>query len=168
MIAGGGSLGLILAPWLVSQVEAARWPVAKAAARLAGLGAVSFAAMALIPYLPVFVAGSVLALTTSSAVIPLLTQMYQENYPDKERGRLFSRAMMIRIGTAALFSELAGRGLSSRIDRFQWLLLIFAAASAFAGFCLSRCPSRPLIASGARTRSGPCGSSERTSFSAAR
>ncbi len=148
MVAGGGSLGLIVAPWVVSRVEAAGWPVAKAAARLAWLGALSLVVMALVPVLPVFVAGSVVALATSAAAIPLLTQIYQENYPERERGRRFARTMMIRIATAALFSDLAGRALSGHIDRFRWLLVIFAGAFAFTGFCLGRCPSRPLTASG--------------------
>jgi MFS family permease len=148
LIAGGGSVGLILAPWVVSRVEAARWPVAKAASRLSALGAVSLVVMALIPVLPVYVAGCVLAMATSCAVIPLLTQIYQENYPERERGRRFARTMMIRIATAALFSDLAGRALSARLDQFRWLLLIFAGAFAFTSFCLGRCPSRPLMASG--------------------
>ena len=59
MIAGGGSVGLILALWVVSRVEAWGWPVAKAAARLAALGAASFLVMALVPVLPVYVAGCV-------------------------------------------------------------------------------------------------------------
>ena len=148
MIAGGGSVGLILAPWVVSRVEASGWPVAKAAARLAALGALSFLVMALVPLLPVYVAGCVVAMTTSSAAIPLLTQIYQENYPERERGRRFARTMMIRIATAALFSDMAGRALSHHLGQFRWLLLIFAGAFAFAGFCLGRCPSRPLTASG--------------------
>jgi MFS transporter len=148
MVAGGGSLGLILAPWLVSRVEASGWPVAKAASRLAALGAVSFLIMALIPILPVYVIGCMVALTTSSSAIPLMTQIYQENYPDRERGRRFSRAMMIRIGATAAFSDLAGRALSGHIAQFRWLLLIFGGASAFASFCLARCPSQPLSASG--------------------
>jgi hypothetical protein len=148
LIAGGGSVGLILAPWVVSHVEASGWPVAKAAARLVAVGAGSFLIMALIPLLPVYVAGSVLAMTASAAAIPLLTQIYQENYSERERGRRFARAMMIRIATAALFSDLAGRALSGHLDQFRWLLLIFAGAFAFASFCLGRCPSRPLTASG--------------------
>jgi MFS family permease len=104
--------------------------------------------MAVAPYLPVFVAGSVLAMTTASAAIPLMTQIYQENYPDRERGRRFSRTVMIRIATAAIFSELAGRALSDHINYFQWLLALFGGAFAFASFCLSRCPSRPLNVSG--------------------
>jgi len=148
LVAGGGSVGLLAAPLLVQRVEAACWPVARAAAWLAGLGAITFVLMALIPALPVFVVGSVVALTTSSIAIPLLTQIYQENYPARDRGKLFSRTMMLRIAATALFSELGGRALSGHIGQFQWLLLIFALASALAAFCLSRCPSRPLTASG--------------------
>jgi len=148
MVAGGGSIGLILAPLVVSRVEASGWPVAKAAGRLAALGALSFLVMALVPMLPVYVTGCVVAMTTSSAAIPLLTQMYQENYPERERGRRFARTMMIRIATAAVFSDLAGRALSQHLDQFRWLLLIFAGALAFASFCLERCPSQPLTASG--------------------
>lgn len=148
MIATGGSLGLILAPWVVSRVQAYGWPAAKAASRLAALGATSLVAMAALPVLPVYVVGCVLAMTASTAAIPLLTQIYQENYPEHERGRRFARTMMIRIATAALFSYLAGRALSDHLDQFRWLLLIFAAAFAFASFCLGHCPSRPLAASG--------------------
>ncbi len=148
MIAAGGSLGLVLAPWLVLQVERWGWPVAQAAARLALVGAAAFLIMALVPILPVFVAGAVLALATSSAAVPLLTQMYQENYPPEMRGRLFSRTMMARVAAAAAFSELAGRMLSGHFEYFRWLLISFAGASGFAAFCLSRCPSRPLSASG--------------------
>jgi MFS family permease len=147
LVAGGGSLGLLLSPWLVSRVEASGLPVARAAARLAAVGAGSFLVMALFPTLPIFVAGSVVAMTTSSAAIPLLTQIYQDNYPTRQRGRLFARAMMIRIATAAVFCELGGRLLSSHLGLFRWLLLIFAAGGAAGYFCLLRCPSRPLAIS---------------------
>jgi len=148
MIAGGGSAGLILSPWFVSRVEAAGWPVAKAASRLMFGGALCLAIMAAVPLLPIYVAGCVLAMTASAISVPLLIQMYQENYPERERGRLFARTMMIRIAMAALFSEFAGRFLSRHLEWFRVLLLIFCAAFAVAGFCLGRCPSRPLTASG--------------------
>src|SRR6266481_7191903 len=138
LVAGGGSVGLLLAPWLVLRVEAGGWPVAKAAARLAALGAISFLVMALVPLLPIYVAGCVVALATSSAAIPLMTQIYQDNYPEHERGRLFSRTMMIRIGTTAVFSDLAGRALSGHVNQFRWLLVVFAGATAVSSFCLAR------------------------------
>ncbi len=148
LVAGGGSVGLLLAPWLVSRVEASGWPVAKAASRLAAVGALSLGVMALVPVLPVYVLGCVVALTTASAAIPLLTQIYQENYPERERGRRFARTTMIRIAVAAIFSDLAGRVLSRHFDHFRWLLVVFAVAAALASYCLSQLPSRSLTASG--------------------
>ncbi len=144
VIASGGGLGLLLSPWLVSAVANLGWPTSKAASRLAALGAVSFLTAALFPFLPVFIIASVLGMSTASAAIPLLTQMYQENYPEKIRGRLFSHSLMIRIATAAVFSDLAGRALTGRIGKFPLLLLVFAAAFAFASFCFHRCPTRTL------------------------
>ncbi len=148
LVAGGGSFGLMLGPWLVARVETAGWPVAKAAARVAVLGAIGFVIMALVPALPVFVVGAVLTMAASAAAVPLMTQIYQENYPERQRGKLFSRTFMIRIATAAAFSEIAGRILSANLDYFRLLLIVFAAAFAFASFCLGRLPSRPLVASG--------------------
>jgi MFS family permease len=148
LVAGGGSFGLMLGPWLVARVETAGWPVAKAAARVAVLGAIGFVIMALVPALPVFVVGAVLTMAASAAAVPLMTQIYQENYPERQRGKLFSRTFMIRIATAAAFSEIAGRLLSANLVYFRLLLVVFAAAFAFASFCLARLPSRPLVASG--------------------
>ena len=146
LVAGGGSVGLILSPWIVSRVERLGWPVAQAASRLALLGAASMGVMALVPILPVFVCGSVLAMATAAAAIPLMTQVFQENYPEAQRGKLFSRTVMIRIAAAAGFSELAGRALAGNLARFQALLVIFALAFALASYCTRRCPSRPLQA----------------------
>src|SRR6185295_2465936 len=131
-------------PLVVSFVTNSGLPTGKAAARILTAGALAFLVAAAVPVLPVFVACSLVGMASSAAVIPLLTQMYQDNYPEKERGRLFSRTVMIRIAMAAGFSKVAGDALSGHIDRFRWLLLIFAGALALGGFCLSRCPTRPI------------------------
>jgi MFS family permease len=148
LVAGGGSVGLMVSPVVVSLVARLGWPAAQAAARMAAGGAVCFLLMALLPILPVFVIGSMVGLTASAASIPLLTQVYQENYPDNMRGHLFSRTIMIRIGLAALFSQFAGGALSGHMGQFRYLLLVFAAAFGFASFCLARVPSRHLTSAG--------------------
>jgi MFS family permease len=148
LVAGGGSVGLLLSPWIVSRVESLGWPTAVAASRLACLGAASFLLTGLFPVLPVFVAGCVVAMAASSAAIPLMTQVYQDNYPDPGRGRLFSRTIMIRIAAAAIFSELAGRLLSGNLEWFRALLFFFALMFGVAAVCLGRCPSQPLHVSG--------------------
>ena len=144
IVAGGGALGLVLSPWVVSLVANLGWPTSRATSWMAAIGAGCFVVAAAFPVLPVYVIATVIGMSTSSAAIPLLTQMYQENYPEKERGRRFSRTLMIRIATAAIFSHLAGRAMTGRIENFQGLLMVFAAAFAFASFCLARCPTRQL------------------------
>lgn len=173
LIAAGGSFGLMLGPWVVAQVETLRWRTSQAAARLMWVGAGSMVFMTIWPVLPVFVIGSIVAMTAASAAIPLMTQIYQENYPERERGKLFSRAFMIRIASAMVFSGIAGLVLSEKSDELRWilthifqlpadfvanlrgsiehfryLLITFAFAFAFAGVCVSRIPSQPLNVSG--------------------
>jgi len=144
IVAGSGSMGLLVSPVIVSLVTSAGWPTSRAAARVLAVGALSFFIAAVVPGLPVFIVCSVLAMATSAAVIPLLTQMYQDNYPEKERGRLFSRTVMVRIAMAAAFSKVAGDALDGRIEQYRWLLLVFGVALGFASFCLLRCPTHPI------------------------
>lgn len=148
LIAAGGSVGLMLSPFVVSLVSTKGWHTSIASARILAIGAASFAVAAIVPLLPMFIVCSMIGMASSAMIIPLLTQMYQENYPETERGRLFSRTVMIRIAAAALFSKVAGDALSGNIQHFRWLLLVFALALGFASFCLARCPTRPLAPDG--------------------
>lgn len=143
-VASGGSLGLMLGPAVVSLVSKFGWTSSRAASLLAACGAGVILLMAALPFLPVFVVGSILSMTATSAAIPLLTQMYHENYPARSRGNIFSKTVMIRIAAAAAFSEFAGQAFSGRIERFQILLLVFAGAFALASFCLYQIPTEPV------------------------
>src|SRR3954452_5840498 len=66
LVAGGGSVGLVLSPVVVALVARFNWPAAQAASVLAALGSACFLVMALIPRLPIFVAGSIAAMTASA------------------------------------------------------------------------------------------------------
>ena len=148
LVAAGGSFGLMLSPLVVSLVTYGGWPVAKAASRILAGGAGAFLLAAALPDLAMFILCSVTGMAASAAVIPLLTQMYQENYPEWERGRRFSRTIMIRIGVAALFSKVAGDALTGHIGRFPVLLIVFGMALGFSSLCLNRCPTRAIISEG--------------------
>ncbi|MFM1769460.1 MAG: hypothetical protein RJA22_1989 [Verrucomicrobiota bacterium] len=144
LVAAGGSIGLLLSPLVVSIVTNARWRTSQAAAVVLAAGATAFLVAAALPLLPVFVLASVVGLAAAASIIPLLTQMYQDNYPEAERGRRFSRTVMVRIAVAAGFSHLAGQALDRHPEEFRGLLLVFGAALAFAAFCLARCPTGPI------------------------
>ena len=60
LVASGGSLGLMLGPVTVTMVARLGWSSSKAAAIMAGLGALVALLMAALPFLPVFVIGSIL------------------------------------------------------------------------------------------------------------
>lgn len=144
LVAGSGSVGLLLSPVVVSWVARKGWAPSVAGGRILAGGALSFLTAAAFPQLPVFCVCSVLAMASSSAIIPLLTQIYQENYPAHERGRRFSRTVMVRIIMAVVFGKFAGDALTGRLQYFPILLVVFAAALGLAAFCISRCPSSPL------------------------
>jgi MFS family permease len=146
-IAGGSSFGLLLTPVVVSLVTNRALTPSRAASRLFFIGAGCFLAAfaaALAGWLPLYAIGSMLAMASAAAVIPLFTHIYQENYPETQRGRLFSRTMMIRIASAAAFSAAGGWLLSRRFEVFPSLVLLFGAVMAFSGFCLAKIPSEPI------------------------
>ena len=150
LVAAGSGLGLLLTPVVVSKVEAARIPVSRAASQLALAGAVALGLAAIAPLLVIFVPASMMAMAAAGALIPLLTQIYQDNYPEQSRGRFFSRTVMIRIVSAAAFAYGAGQLLSWNIGAFRALLVVFCAALLFSSWCLAQIPSSPLHVSGGR------------------
>jgi hypothetical protein len=82
LVAAAGSVGLLLTPAVVATVMERGWATSRAASGVLAVGAITFCVAAWNPTLPVFVPCAVAAMASSSAIIPLLTQMYQENYPD--------------------------------------------------------------------------------------
>jgi hypothetical protein len=148
LVASGSGLGYLLSPLIVSRVEAARIPVARAASRLCLFGSIGLSVSALVPSEFLFVLTSITSIAASGATVPLLTQIFQDNYPDATRGRYFSRTVMIRIVSATVFGAGAGYLLSLDIAYYRFVLAGYAAALAFSSWCLSNIPSEPLHLSG--------------------
>lgn len=149
LVTAGGSLGLMATPFTVWIVARLGWPATRAAAWLGRLGALGYALAAVTalfgaPALPAYVTAVTLAMTATFAMIPLLTQMYQNNYPGGERGSRFSQTVIIRILASIGFSWAAGRLLSNHDERAAVLLLIYAGAFWFAAECIARIPASPV------------------------
>jgi MFS family permease len=75
--------------------------------------------------------------------IPLMTQMYQTNYPSEKRGKLFSFVSMARGCFAIAFGIFAGWLLEKNFDNYRMLLWLFAAAALITGLLCFRIPSAP-------------------------
>lgn len=144
LIAAGGSFGLLLGPLVVSRAESSGWKVTHAASLLSLIGAASFLIAFSIRSFPIFLTCSIIGSACASASIPLLIQMYQENYSNEERGKMFTNSFLYRIAVSIFFSQAAGYFLSKDLHHYPWLLLAFATAYLFSSFCLQQCPSKPL------------------------
>lgn len=140
-LVAGGPLGLLLGPLAVSITRALGWRAATGAAACAASGAVSFFGGALFDDARFFVACSALGVLSLTVGIPLMTQIYQENYPSARRGHLFSLAAMARVAAASLFAWLAGWWLDGRIEEYRVLMFAFSAAALTAAWFTWRCPS---------------------------
>lgn len=135
---------MLLSVLVVAWVARRRWQLTQAAAGFAFAGGIAFLVAALLPSLITLVLGGLLGLISSSCIIPLMTQVYQNHYPETEKGRLFSRTNRYRILVAILFSDLAGRFLTGRLESHPLLLACYALALFSMALFLHQIPSDPL------------------------
>jgi len=135
--------GLFLTPVVLALVTALRWPSATGAGRFSLVASILLAATAVVPSPLLYVVGCLAATTLLHGCIPLYTQIYQDNYPDHERGKLFANANFIRILVSIGFSALAGWLLEIDLAGYRWLLLIYALALLVNGLLTCRIPSQP-------------------------
>ncbi len=165
LVAAGGSVGLLLTPLVVNHVQRLGARPSDAAARALTIGAILLVVAALAPaaWGSLYAVACVVAMATPFSIIPLMTQIYQDNYPAAQRGRLFSLTVMLRIGSAIAFAALAGWWLDPVLPhslptpirhaldflpglpgRDRALVLGFALTFAVAAWNLARIPSSPL------------------------
>ncbi len=135
---------MILSVVIVSWVAHRQWKLTQAAAGFAFVGGLAFLVAALFPSLLTLVIGGVFGLVAASCLIPLMTQLYQNHYPESERGGLFSQTSRYRIVVAILFSDLAGRFLTGRLESHPLLLAFYALALFSMASFLHKIPSDPL------------------------
>ncbi len=144
----GGPLGLLMSPLAIALTRRMAWTAAKGVSMVSWLGALGFLLAGLCDDLKVYVAGCMVGVMSLSVGIPMMTQIYQENYPSTERGDLFSKAVMVRVLSSAFFAWGAGYLLDVDLRSYWILLLAFAFAAAMGGFWMKKCPSQPLHETG--------------------
>ena len=168
LVAVNDKAGLLLSPVIVTLVTVFRVRCMRGAAALLGLGTIGCLTAAIIPHVYALAWGTLLGMTCAAAAIPLITQIYQDNYPAERRGKLFSRQLFIRIASAAAFGYLTSRFLEGhlegaprawwstlrdgRFEPFQQVLAGFAVAMGISALALYRIPSAPLADPGPAAR----------------
>lgn len=143
-LVAGPSIGLMLGAVVVSLVSALRWRAARAVAAVSALGALLLAGAALATNADIFVWTAMCAGMCTTCATPLMTQVYQDNYPAPQRGSLFSRAFVIRIACATIASFGIGRWMTAFDESPSAVVLAFAICAAGSALCWASVPSEPL------------------------
>jgi hypothetical protein len=139
-----GSIGFMLSPFLLNWVEKNGFLISKTTSCVGWLSALALAAAAFSTNATLFVGLCAAAMTLEAIRVPLLTQVYQENYPPHQRGMLFSRTAVIRLSFSIVFAWLFGRMLDGHLERYRILLLIYAFAACMSAWFLRRMPTGKL------------------------
>ncbi len=143
-VASGSSVGLLLSPLAVSWAARRRTATTQFASQILFFGAGCCALMALIDSVWVYIPAAVFGMAANWGIVPLMTHVYQDNYPTDRRGRLYAMSIMFRITGAMSCGWVAGRLLDWNIKAYPVVLGGFGLAFAVAGFLVRRIPSNPL------------------------
>jgi hypothetical protein len=115
LIAAGTSVGLLLSPLMVSLARRLGMEPSSAVSRLLFLGGLCCLGIAGYPHPKLFTLGATIALAATTCAIPLMTQIYHDNYPEAGRGKRYSSAFMIRIAAAMVFAWVGGQILEPQL-----------------------------------------------------
>ena len=138
------SSGLIASLFIVPLLLRSKSTVTKIAARVQFIAAAWLMVSALMHGSElVFITASSLGLFFFALQVPLQTQIYRLNYPERTRGKLFAITATTRSLAAAVFGFVGGWLLGWRLDSYAWLLWAFALASAVSGFWTYGLPAMP-------------------------
>lgn len=135
--AAGMTLSVVLVPVIAR--HARRKSTVLAAAR--ALSGICFLGAAAFPSLEAYVFWIFLASLPTSITYPLLTSVYQENYPRRLRGQLFAWAAMVNTASSMAWYAIIGSWLGADSAHYRYVLALFGAASLLAAWSLAGMPS---------------------------
>lgn len=142
---GSSQLGLVASLFVVPLTLRLQVPLPWKIAIFSGLSTVCLVVAALFSgSLAVFTVANCAAYLIIMMQVPLLTQLYQENFPVANRGFLFGLTSITRGLASVGFAILAGMALDANIENYRILLWIFAGCGAVATAMLFLIPARPV------------------------
>ncbi len=149
IIASGVGFGFLFTPWIVQLVRNSQRPVTWAASRLLLVAAAFSIFASTVKNEVTFMIGTTLGLAVYGSAVPLITAIYNRNYPEGRRGRYVAMGIFVRVACMVVLGLVLGdilkANLATNADRV-WRLVPLAAAVAYLlqAFFISRMPSGPL------------------------
>jgi hypothetical protein len=140
IVASAGTSGLLLSPVLLFLSRNLGFSAPKTLSRLLAISSCAFLVAATMSEPTFFVALVTIGILLPSTATPLLTSIFNNNYPPHKRGRLYAQNQAIRILTSIIFGGIAGWFITGAVELYYVLILIFAAALACSSYLVSQIP----------------------------
>lgn len=121
-LVAGPNIGLMAGPAVVAWFHRTGLAPARAASIVHAIAALFFVLAALVDEEVRYIGFVACAGAAVAASVPLMTQVYQDAYPEADRGRLFSRAFFLRIAASVGAGALIGWFLDWRPGGHPWVL----------------------------------------------
>lgn len=140
IIASSGTSGLLLTPLVLFLSRKLGFSSPRALASLFSVSAIAFFAASAVSDKSLFVTLLAIGVLLPSTASPLLTSIFNNNYPPNKRGQLYAQNQAIRILASIIFGATAGWCINGAIQYYYLVVALFGAALATSAYLLSRIP----------------------------
>lgn len=144
LLVAANPFGLLLTPIALFAVSRLNLPAGIVAGRFLFLTAIATAAAAVFDNGWFFIVAMLVGSMAGAQQLPLIVNIYAENYPARRRGQLLSQSIVLAVICAAVFAFAGGRLLDWRLELYPWIFGGMAAAAALSGWAMMRMPSSPV------------------------
>lgn len=140
IIAAAGTSGLLLTPLMLFISRRLGFSSPRMLSLLLGLSSTAFFLASAVHNDALFVGLVTVGILLPSTASPLLTSIFNNNYPPHQRGRLYAQNQAIRIATSIAFGGLAGWCINGAIHFYYLLIALFGVALACSSYLVSQIP----------------------------
>ena len=140
IVSSAAQAGLLLSPLMLFLSRRLGWSSPKTLSGVVALSSIAFFGAAFTTSRETFVALTTLGVLLPATATPLITSIFNNNYPSTRRGQLFAQNQSIRIGTSIIFSSAAGWFLTGRIELYFLVMLTFGLALGWASSLIRQIP----------------------------
>lgn len=140
IVSAAGTSGLLLTPLMLFISRHLGFSSPRMLSLLLALSSAAFFIASTVSSDSLFVTFVTIGVLLPSTVSPLLTSIFNNNYPPHQRGRLYAQNQAIRIATSIAFGALAGWWITGAIHFYYLLIALFGVALACSSYLVSQIP----------------------------
>ena len=140
IISAAGTSGLLLTPLMLFVSRRLGLSAPRMLSLLLGLSSLAFFLAASVGNTALFVLLLTLGILLPSTASPLLTSIFNNNYPAHQRGQLYAQNQAIRIGTSIIFGAIAGWWINGAIHFYYLLVALFGISIGCSSYLVSQIP----------------------------